>query len=82
LTAILWGLSICHRTGLGSAHTYPALDRLMKAGLVTAEWEDPPPADRPRRHLYRPVLDRDWYRRNWLLLHTPPTDGEAHVPER
>ncbi|HEY8601869.1 MAG TPA: helix-turn-helix transcriptional regulator [Thermomicrobiales bacterium] len=39
---------------------YRALDRLAKAGLVEAEWEDPQIAaseQRPRRRLYRITLD-------------------------
>jgi hypothetical protein len=50
-----WGFRICETTGRGPGGVYPALDRLMKAGLITDEWEDPPPADRPRRRLYHAV---------------------------
>ena len=47
-----WGLRICEMTGHGPGTTYPALDRLMKAGWIEDLWEDPAPADRPRRRLY------------------------------
>jgi PadR family transcriptional regulator, regulatory protein PadR len=47
-----WGLRLCDQTGHGSGTIYPALDRLMKAGLIEDYWEDPPPADRPRRRFY------------------------------
>jgi PadR family transcriptional regulator, regulatory protein PadR len=48
-----WGLRLCEQTGFGTGTTYPALDRLMKAGWIEATWEDPPPPDRPRRRYYR-----------------------------
>jgi PadR family transcriptional regulator PadR len=47
-----WGLRLCEVTGYGTGTVYPALDRLMKAGWITDHWEDPPPADRPRRRFY------------------------------
>ena len=48
-----WGLRLCEQTGYGTGTIYPALDRLMKAGwIATDHWEDPPPADRPRRRYY------------------------------
>ncbi|HLM90238.1 MAG TPA: PadR family transcriptional regulator [Streptosporangiaceae bacterium] len=47
-----WGLRLCEQTGYGTGTIYPALDRLMKAGWITDHWEDPPPADRPRRRYY------------------------------
>jgi PadR family transcriptional regulator PadR len=47
-----WGLRICEMTGHGPGTTYPALDRLMKAGWIEDRWEDPAPTDRPRRRLY------------------------------
>ncbi len=47
-----WGLRICEVTGHGPGTTYPALDRLMKAGWIEDRWEEPTPADRPRRRLY------------------------------
>jgi PadR family transcriptional regulator PadR len=48
----VWGLGICEATGHGPGTTYPALDRLMKAGWIEDRWEDPAPADRPRRRFY------------------------------
>ena len=47
-----WGLRLCEATGYGTGTIYPALDRLLKAGWITDRWEDPPPADRPRRRFY------------------------------
>jgi PadR family transcriptional regulator PadR len=47
-----WGLRICEMTGHGPGTTYPALDRLMKAGWIEDRWEEPIPTDRPRRRLY------------------------------
>lgn len=47
-----WGLRICEATGHGPGTTYPALDRLMKVGWIEDHWEDPVPADRPRRRFY------------------------------
>jgi DNA-binding MarR family transcriptional regulator len=47
-----WGLRICEATGYGPGTTYPALDRLMKAGWIEDRWEDPAPTDRPRRRFY------------------------------
>lgn len=72
-----WGLSICEATGRGPGDVYPALDRLMKAGLITDQWEDPPPADRLRRRLYHPAFDAIWYRQARLLPATPPPNGET-----
>jgi PadR family transcriptional regulator, regulatory protein PadR len=48
-----WGLRLCEQTGYGTGTVYPALDRLMKAGWINDHWEDPPPADRPRRRFYK-----------------------------
>jgi hypothetical protein len=62
-----WGFSICESTGMGSGTVYPALDRLMQAGLIRDEWEDPPPENRPRLRLYHGAFDRSWYRANRLL---------------
>jgi PadR family transcriptional regulator len=39
-------------TGLGSGTVYPILERLEKAGHVSAWKESPPPADRPPRRFY------------------------------
>lgn len=47
-----WGLRLCEQTGRGSGTIYSALDRLMKAGWIEDHWEDPAPADRPRRRFY------------------------------
>ena len=47
-----WGLRICEAIGHGPGTTYPALDRLMRAKWIEDHWEDPAPADRPRRRLY------------------------------
>jgi PadR family transcriptional regulator, regulatory protein PadR len=47
-----WGLQICEMTGHGPGTTYPALDRMLKAGWIEDRWEGPPPKDRPRRRYY------------------------------
>jgi DNA-binding MarR family transcriptional regulator len=47
-----WGLRICEAIGHGPGTVYPALDRLMKAGWIEDRWEEPVPADRPRRRFY------------------------------
>lgn len=47
-----WGLTICAWTGYGTSTVYPALDRLLKAGWIADRWEEPQPADRPRRRYY------------------------------
>jgi PadR family transcriptional regulator, regulatory protein PadR len=47
-----WGLRLCEVTGYGTGTIYPALDRLLKAGWISDYWEDPTPADRPRRRFY------------------------------
>lgn len=47
-----WGLRICEATGHGPGTVYPALDRLMKVGWIEDHWEEPAPADRPRRRFY------------------------------
>ena len=47
-----WGLRLCEQTGYGTGTVYPALDRLMKAGWIADRWEEPQPADRPRRRYY------------------------------
>ena len=47
-----WGLRLCEQTGYGSGTVYPALDKLLKAGWITDRWEEPQPADRPRRRFY------------------------------
>lgn len=67
-----WGLSVCESTGLGTGTAYPALDRLMQAGLIRDEWETPVPEDRPRRRFYHGSFDQSWYRANHLLGETRP----------
>lgn len=62
-----WGLPICFETGLMPGSVYPALDRLMKDGLITGRWEDPTPADRPPIRYYDPVYAPWWYRANGIL---------------
>jgi PadR family transcriptional regulator PadR len=47
-----WGLRLCEQTGYGTGTIYPALDRLLNAGWIEDKWEEPPPADRPRRRFY------------------------------
>jgi PadR family transcriptional regulator PadR len=49
---LAWGLRICEATGHGTGTVYPALERLLKAGLIQDEWEEPQPDDRPRRRYY------------------------------
>jgi PadR family transcriptional regulator PadR len=49
---LTWGLRICEATGHGTGTVYPALERLLKAGLIEDEWEEPQPEDRPRRRYY------------------------------
>jgi PadR family transcriptional regulator, regulatory protein PadR len=56
-----WGLRICEETGHGTGTIYPALERLLRAGLIRAWWEDPPPADRPKRRYYEITsAGREW----------------------
>jgi hypothetical protein len=62
-----YGFSICERTGLSSGVVYPVLERLMNAGVISAEWESPAPDSRPRRLFYYPAYDPSWYRANGLL---------------
>jgi DNA-binding PadR family transcriptional regulator len=74
-----WGLSICRKTGYGTGTVYPALERLLQAGLVASSWEDPQPADRPRRRYFelttggRAALQRELgeRRRRHLAWATP-----------
>lgn len=77
-----WGLRICEATGHGPGTTYPALDRLMKAGWIEDRWEDPAPADRPRRRFYAitsvgragygaALRARDEKRSKWLRAPAP-----------
>ena len=69
-----WGFSVCQSAGLGPGAVYPALEKLVNAGLILADWEFPVPDDRPRRLFYRPAFDPSWYRVNGLL-------GEAQAYE-
>ena len=72
-----WGLRLCEQTGHGPGTVYPALDRLLNAGVVTDRWEDPEPKDRPKRRFYEvtaagrqwlaeAVQARDQRRMKWL----------------
>jgi len=51
----VYGNEIIKDTGLKSGTIYPILDRLERAGWLTAEWEDIDPSakKRPRRRNYR-----------------------------
>lgn len=49
---LAWGSKICEQTGHGPGTIYPALDRMLKAGLIEDRWEQPPPEDRPPRRYY------------------------------
>ena len=62
-----WGLSICESTELRSGTVYPALDRLMRAGLIRDEWEATVPANGHRRRFYHGSFAPSWYRENHLL---------------
>ena len=53
----VWGLKLCEQTGHGSGTIYPALDRLLQAGWIEDRWEEPAPADRPRRRYYSVSTD-------------------------
>jgi len=48
----VWGLRLCQQTGHGTSTIYPALDRMLQAQWIEDRWEEPPPADRPRRRYY------------------------------
>jgi PadR family transcriptional regulator, regulatory protein PadR len=48
----VWGLKLCQQTGHGTGTIYPALDRMLQAKWIEDHWEEPPPADRPRRRYY------------------------------
>jgi PadR family transcriptional regulator, regulatory protein PadR len=80
-----WGLRLCEVTGYGTGTVYPAVDRLLKAGWISDRWEDPPPADRPRRRFYEitsagreqytvALRARDERRASWLRP-APDTRG-------
>jgi PadR family transcriptional regulator, regulatory protein PadR len=52
----LYGLEIVRASGLEPGTIYPILQRLLGAGWVSDQWEDPEPAhteDRPPRRYYR-----------------------------
>jgi DNA-binding PadR family transcriptional regulator len=57
----LWGLRVCHETGLPSGTVYPLLTRLEDLGWVVTAWEDVGSgAERstgPRRRFYRLTPD-------------------------
>jgi PadR family transcriptional regulator PadR len=55
--APVWGLKLCEQTGHGTGTIYPALDRMLQAHWIEDRWEDPPPADRPRRRYYTVTAD-------------------------
>lgn len=50
--APLWGYKLTELTGLGSGTIYPIMERLERAGYVSATVETPRPADRPPRRFY------------------------------
>lgn len=66
-----WGVSICERTALGTEIVYPALDKLMGAGVITDRWEESVPKDQPRRRYYEAAFDPEWYVTNGLLPEAP-----------
>lgn len=80
-----WGLSICRKTGYGTGTIYPALERLLKAGMITAAWEEPKPDDRPPRRYFeisasgRNALqnERDGRRQRHIGWMTPHAGGTA-----
>jgi DNA-binding PadR family transcriptional regulator len=47
-----WGLRVCKQTGHDTGTVYPALTKLLKARWIADRWEEPQPADRPRRRYY------------------------------
>jgi DNA-binding PadR family transcriptional regulator len=53
----VWGLKLCEQTGHGTGTIYPALDRMLQAHWIEDRWEEPPPADRPRRRYYTVTSD-------------------------
>lgn len=71
LTSPAWGLEICEKTGLGTGAVYPALDRLMKAGLVIDKWEDPPPGSTLGFRYYHPAYEPWWYEQNGIMALAP-----------
>ena len=47
-----WGLRLCEQTGYKSGTAYPALAKLLRAGWIADQWEEPQPPDRPRRRYF------------------------------
>ena len=76
----LWGYRICEDTGLGSGTVYPILERLLEAGLITATWEDPLPADRPPRRFY--VLTDNGAAAYAVALAARPRRRASFIPRR
>jgi PadR family transcriptional regulator, regulatory protein PadR len=82
-----WGLRFCEQTGYGTGTVYPALDRLLKVGWIEYRWEEPPPADRPRRRYYfitsagraayQEAIAARAARRTAWAAHVLPTGGAA-----
>lgn len=57
-----WGLRLCEQTGHGTGTIYPALDRLLNAGIIADRWEDPEPEDRPKRRFYElTATGKEWF---------------------
>jgi PadR family transcriptional regulator, regulatory protein PadR len=53
---------LCEATGYGTGTIYPALGRLLDASIIADRWENPPPADRPRRRFYELTpTGREWF---------------------
>lgn len=48
-----WGLRIIKSTGRPAGTVYPILERLERAGWITAEWEEDSDRPGPRRRYYR-----------------------------
>jgi DNA-binding PadR family transcriptional regulator len=80
-----WGLRICEQTGHGTGTVYPALTRLLQAGMIIDRLEEPTPGDRPRRRYYTiTAAGRDWFAaavstRHNLGLATDYENGVADV---
>jgi PadR family transcriptional regulator PadR len=79
---LIWGFRLCEEADLGSGTVYPLLERLEQAGWVAGSWEDPAPADRPRRRFYEmtgagrreaaaAIAAREASRRSWLPRAVP-----------
>jgi PadR family transcriptional regulator PadR len=82
-----WGLRLCNQTGYSTGTVYPALDKLLKAQWITDRWEEPQPADRPRRRYYsltddgraayRQALAARQARRSAWLTTAPPRQAPS-----